>query len=120
MANYTKTDIAALELALAQTLAEPDRVEQITSKLQDEDRMSVAEFCAYHRQCDTLNLDSEVPPCWIDDPDAALKGPNEGSWCWGAHQAARLVKQMTALGISKFDPDPVAAIEAAKAARRKQ
>jgi hypothetical protein len=118
MANYTKIDIAALELALAQTLAEPDRVEQVTSKLRDEDRMSVAEFCSYHRQSDTLHLEPwESPPCWIDDPAATLAAPNNVPWAYGAHEAAQLVKQMQALGISKYHPDPLAAIEAAKARR---
>lgn len=116
MGNYTKNDIAALELALAQTLAEPDRVEQITSKLQDEDRMSVAEFCAYHRQCNTLNLEPwESPPCWIDDPDEVLA---ETYRSWGDAEnerpAAILLQKMLALGISKYHPDPLAAIEAAR------
>jgi hypothetical protein len=32
----------------------------------------------------------------------------------GAHQAAQLLKRMLALGVSKFDPDPLAAVEKAK------
>jgi hypothetical protein len=32
----------------------------------------------------------------------------------GSHEAARLLKQMLALGISRYHPDPVAAIEDAQ------
>ena len=115
-----KIDRAALELAIAQTLAKPDRVDQIEWKLKEDGWLATAMFASYHCQCDALNLCGEIPPCEIDDPEVALRGPNEGAWCWGARDAARLLKQMTALGISKYHPDPPAAIAAAKAARRKQ
>jgi hypothetical protein len=108
-------DFAALELALKQTLAEQGRVEQVQSMLQERDRMEVAQFCAYHRQCETLHLGAtQTPPCWIGDPDAVLAGNYAG---WGdadsERPAARLLKQMLNLGISKYHPDPLAAIKAA-------
>jgi hypothetical protein len=112
MTTLTKTDIAALELAIKQTLAEPDplRVEQVKSMLQDRDRITVGEFCSYHRQCDALALKPwEYPPCWINDPDEVLgvsRYPPDP-------QAATLLKQMLAAGVSRYHPDPVAAIEAA-------
>jgi hypothetical protein len=115
--TLTQTDRAALELALKLTRAEPNRAEQIEWKLKEDGWLATAMFASYHRQCDALNLCDEIPPCDIDDPDVALKGPNEGPWCWGAHEAARLVKRMMAHGISRFHPSPLEAIEAAKARR---
>lgn len=112
--KLTPTDMAALELALELMRAEPDRAEQIEWKLANEGWESAARFAAYHRQCAALNLGSETAPCDIDDPAAALKGPNDVSWHWGEHKAARLVIKMRAHGVSRFDPDPLGAIEAAK------
>lgn len=116
--TLTKTDRAALELALKLTLAEPDRTEQIGCKLAEDGWFDAATFASYHRQCDALHLAPwESPPCWIDDPDATLAAPNNVPWAHGAHEAARLVKRMMVLGISKYHPDPLGAIEAAKARR---
>lgn len=106
----TETDFEALRRALQQTLAEPERIEQIRYKLAHEDEVEVAMFCSYHRQIDTLRLDaSQDPPCEIDDPDAELRQPNFR----GNHDAARLLKRMLKLGISRYEPDPMTAIEQA-------
>lgn len=102
-----KTDRAALELAIKQTRVDPQRTGQVEWKLEHDGWLETATFCAYHRQMESLLLDAgDIPPCWVDDPDAALKGPNDDAWCWGAHEAARLLKQMLALGISPLSPRP--------------
>jgi hypothetical protein len=113
----TPTDREALALALKLTMAEPLRTEQIERMLAEDGWESAAMFACYHRQCQALNLFNETPPMDVDDPDAALAGPNDYDWCSEVHEAARLAKQMQALGISRFHPDPPAAIEAAKARR---
>lgn len=108
-----KNDIAALELALTQSLAEPGRAEQVQLMLQEQDRLRVAEFCAYHRQFDTLRLQLwEFPPCWMgDDPDEVL-GSDE-DYQNGEREAAILLLRMQEFGVSRYHPDPLAAIEAA-------
>jgi len=113
--RFTKNDIAALTLAIEYTRRDPSRNEQLDSMLQDGSWIEVAEFASYHCQMETLRLDpADSPPCWINDPDATLAGKNDDAWCYGAHEAARLVKKMQALGISKYHPDPIKAIEQAE------
>jgi hypothetical protein len=98
-------DRLALQLAVEQTLAEGgESRRQIQDKLKDEPWFDVAEFCAFHRQFQTLDLKPwEVPPCEIC-PEAGLDDP----------QGKELLRQMLALGISRYHPDPRAAIEQAK------
>ena len=94
-------------------MADPLRTEQVESML-DDGWLEAAPFFSYASQCDTLGLCAEIAPCQIDDPDATLAGPNDDAWCWGAHEGARLLRQMPALGVSKYHPDPLKAIEHAK------
>jgi hypothetical protein len=104
----TKTDIAALELALKLAREEsPGRAQQLALKLAEDGWWPTARFAAYSCQVDRLHLKPwEHPPCWCDDPDD-----------YPDREAARLLKRMLAAGISQFDPDPMAALEAAKKAR---
>jgi hypothetical protein len=77
----------------------------------------VAHSCCYHRQYSALNLlPWQSPPCWVDDPDQDLSTPQHPTE--GRHEAALLTKKMLALGISRYHPDPVGAIEAAKKTKR--
>ena len=103
-----KTDRAALELALQQTLAEKDqsRVEQVRSMLEDRDRLDVMQFCSFHRQIEALKLRPwELPPC-LGDYDGSPGGRDEQAWA--------LLKRMRKAGLSRWDPDPLAAVEAAE------
>jgi hypothetical protein len=112
-----KNDLDALELALAQTLAEDDkgRVEQVTSML-EEDWWHALTFAAYHRQTNNLHLKPwETPPCHIDE-DGIDDAADD---IHGNKPALRLLKEMLDLGISRWHPDPVAAIESAKRKQRK-
>jgi hypothetical protein len=97
-------DRAALMQALEICRAEsPGREKQIKAKLRDDGWQSTAEFAAAHCQCEALNLEPwQMPPCRGDSahhPDPAAK---------------KLLEQMLAAGVSRFDPDPLAAIEAAR------
>jgi hypothetical protein len=99
----TKTDRAALKLAIKQCRAEsPERAEQIDAKLADEPWEEVAEFAAYCCQTNNLRLKPwQTPPCHVGGDDVQP-------------EAVRLLEQMRELGISRWHPDPLAAIEAAK------
>ena len=77
----------------------------------------VAHFCSYHRQYQALNLlPWQSPPAWIGDPDEDLSRPQHRTE--GRHEAALLTKKMLALGISRYHPDPVGAIQAAQKTKR--
>jgi hypothetical protein len=102
-----KTDRAALELALQQTLAEKDqsRVEQVRSMLEGRTRLYVSQFCSFHRQIEALRLRPwELPPC-LGDCDVG-SGRDEQAW--------RLLRRMQKAGVSRWHPDPIAAVEAAE------
>ena len=112
--TLTKTDREALQLAVDLTRADPQRTEQVASMLEQDGWWETARSCSYHQQCETLDLCSEVTPADVEDADEMLAGPTDCAWFYGAHEAARLVKLMQALGISQFHPDPIAAIAAAE------
>lgn len=112
--RLTDNDFAALELALDRA-GRSDRVKGYT-KL-DRVWFQHAVSAAYSCQWDALQLQvHEITPCFILDPDKVLAIPvtrhNHGE-----HQAAQLLKQMLACGVSRYHPDPVTAI--ADANRRK-
>ena len=113
-------DKQALELAIEQTLAEPDegRVEQVKSMLADETRtwFETASFCSYHRQNQNLRLAPwDSPACDIcdDDVESFIRpGPGHETDV----ELVKLYLEMREYGVSKFHPDPAAAVRAAKAA----
>jgi len=108
--TITSTDREALQLAIDLTLAEPDedRVAQVRKMLAEREWDEVARFCAYHGQFDALNLlPWQNTPSEVDDPDEDMATPQ--------HKMAR---RMMALGISKYHPDPIAAIQAAQKTKR--
>ena len=111
-----KNDLDALELAIAQTLAEDDgRREQVDSML-EEDWWHGATFASYHRQCDSLHLKVwESPPCCFDEDNIDADADD----IRGGEPALQLLQEMLDLGISRWHPDPLAAIEAAKRKHRK-
>ena len=100
----TRNDRAALKLALEQARAEPGREEQIGRMLREDGWEEAATFASYHCQIDALRLKPwEQPPCHVDEDD-----PGEDK------EAQQLLREMLALGVSRYHPDPMAAIEAAK------
>ena len=101
----TKSDKTALKLAIKQCREEsPERAEQIDAKLADEPWEEVAEFAAYCRQTSSLRLKPwQTPPCHVDIDSRNVEP-----------EAIRLLAQMRELGISRWHPDPIMAIAAAK------
>ena len=74
----------------------------------------VAESCAAH--CQSISLDLMPwqlgPLYYANDLDAVLREPfGDPS---GRREAGEVIKKLLALGLSKFEPDPIAAIVAAE------
>jgi hypothetical protein len=113
MTDFTKIDLAALKLAvqMQEMRSESHRV-QIKAKLADEDFWSVAKFAAYSQQCQNLRLKPwETPPCHVDeDQDYGDPAYDHGK----KNRAQALLRKMIKLGVSRYDPDPLAAIAAVR------
>ena len=131
-----EVDLAALQLALDLTLAndppDPGRVEQVRTFLEGElpylparPWREVAEFCSYVQQTARLDIFFGEPPCHLTEAEAdaiLAKGPipaQDGSGIdISSCDSARLFKRMLKAGVSKYHPNPVAALAAAKRAKR--
>jgi len=75
--------------------------QQLQEKLKDESWFDVATFAAYHCQMRSLGLPPwRQPPCWADEDD---KFPAD-------QDAQRLLRKMLAAGISRYHPNPMAAL----------
>jgi hypothetical protein len=100
------TDQEALQLAIEQCRKQDSsRNAQITTMLSERPWQEVAEFAVYSCQMINLKLKPwEFPPCWVEPADREHR------------QAAKLLREMLALGISRFHPDPLTAITEAKRA----
>jgi len=97
------TDEEALAEAMRIARLEPGRAWQLDEKLKDEPWRDVAEFAALCVQSRALHLKPwELPPCEINEDDADSPGK-------------RLLKRMLDAGVSRYAPDPLAALEAAGA-----
>jgi hypothetical protein len=99
-------DNEALDLAMKMARQGPDeRSNQLDRMLQRRPWFEVARFAAAHCQCRALNLKPwQLPPVWVgvgEDP-----------------QADKLWERMQRAGISRYDPDPIRACEAAEAAMK--
>src|SRR6516165_10822771 len=95
-------DREALQLAMVQAREGPDgRADQLDRMLQRRPWFEVARFAAAHCQCRALKLlPWELPPVWSgvgDDPEAD-----------------KLWERMQRAGISRYHPDPMAALEKAE------
>ena len=109
-----QNDCDALELAIKQVMAlSEERREQIEWKLSRCPRVEVGMLASCIMQVTNLRLSaSQDPPMELtDEPDELLMQRDFR----GSHDAAKLLKQMRALGISDYHPDPMHAIEERKA-----
>ena len=117
--TLTETDRAALSLAIERVRAQDGgRAPQIDRMLADTDRTEVGMFAAACCQRQALQLKPwQIPPCRIRDPDHPDRSRDRRyGEIDGRYDAARLLRQMYDLGISRWHPDPLAAIEEKKAA----
>src|SRR5271156_960642 len=106
----TESDKIALELAMVRASElEPGCGEQLDSKLAEEGWEATARFAAVCCQSRTLNLQPwEMSPAQIDDPyDRIDLFPRDPFGYAGYFVAARLLRQMLQVGVSKWPPDPI-------------
>jgi hypothetical protein len=84
------------------------RSEQLDSMLQDRPWHQVAEFASYSCQVATLGLKPwQPPPAHVNDPDHPEPGEET---------AAALLQRMLKVGVSRWHPTPLVALEAAERA----
>jgi len=110
----TRTDIEALKLAVAQARSEsPERAQQIDAKLAEGPWEEAAMFAAYVCQTTSLRLKPwQVPPCMMDEDDPDIDDPDADD-VMDIRQAGKLLRRMLAAGVSRWHPDPIAAMEIA-------
>jgi hypothetical protein len=88
---------------------------QIESMLASQPWEEVGVFAVYSCQDDNLHLEPwQVPPCWLRtdaDVQAALSMPHDHT---GRREAGELVQRLLAAGLSRYEPDPLTAVEAAE------
>jgi hypothetical protein len=112
--TLSETDRAALTLAIERARTQDAGfAQQIDRMLADTDWMEVGMFLAACCQRQTLRLKPwQIPPCRIRDPDHPDRSRDRRyGQMDGRYDAARLLRQMYDLGISRWHPDPLAAIE---------
>jgi hypothetical protein len=106
--KLSPVDREALERAIELTKAENRaRAAQITNKLKTESWREVAEFAAYHCQCRALQVRPwETVPVHVDEDDPIPLDDD-------VHRRARAIKllrRLLASGLSRFEPQPLAAL----------
>ena len=103
MMSLTETDFDAMARAIAAARREsPTRAKQIDAMLRNEPWEDVGRFAAFSAQIEALHLQ-----------------PWESTVVYADSREARaLRRRLFAAGLSKFEPDPVAACEAAEAEQR--
>jgi hypothetical protein len=116
MTALSATDREALERALrigrALSFEERDYLDYV---LREDGWQRAAEAAVYRQQDAALRLRPwQSPPCCIDpdEVDDILAAGDDG--VQGQFAAARLVQRLLRAGLSQFEPDPLAALEAAK------
>jgi hypothetical protein len=115
-ADLSDVDREALTLAIKVVRNESAASrEQIDDKLLSEPWFEVATFCAYGAQSAALALKPWEcwPPCTVEPDDTDEPGLEHRS----IGKSAALLRRMLACGVSRWDPDPLAAINAAKVGR---
>jgi hypothetical protein len=92
-------DRQALELAMATVMDGDDgRRRQIAHLLREQSWIEVAKFAAMNCQMEALRLKPwELPPCEVFSNEMDTEG-------------GKLLQRMVAAGVSKYHPDPLAAL----------
>jgi hypothetical protein len=97
----------AIDMARAQSEEERAHIDRV---LAADGWQEAGETAAYHLQDAALHLAPwQTPPCWIhDDVRGALATPPPDHH--GYRKAAELVLELTARGLSRFEPDILGAL----------
>ena len=116
----TPNDEAAMRLAIEMQIARGgERRRQIEDMLKHDPWESVGKFASYSCQIASLRLEPwELASVAVDadNPDAGRADVQRASD--GRYEAAALLREMLSLGISRWHPDPKAAIAEAKRKRK--
>jgi hypothetical protein len=112
--NLSAVDAEALERALALTRAEnKPRAMQIDDMLATRDWLRVATFASYSQQDRVLACKPwETVPMQVE-VDERVEPPDLGQ----RRRAIKLLRKLLALGLSKYEPDIINAIERAERAK---
>jgi len=120
MEELSRADRDALWRALTIARAESDEERAHLDHIEGRSGwQEAAESAVYHLQCRALRLRPwEPPPSWIRDLEADLAAGDDG--VSGRYRAARLTQRLLAAGLSRFEPDPLAALAQAEDARMRK
>jgi hypothetical protein len=95
---------------------DPGRRAQIDRMMEEDDWFRTVEFCVHCCQMDLVRPRLWQPiPADIDDLEGTLAKGDDG--LGGGYRAALLLKRMLAAGLSRYEPDPVRALEAKRRQR---
>jgi hypothetical protein len=117
--RLSPVDREALTRALKMARAESDlERERFDREVAERGWQHAAETAAYHCQDTALRLKPwQPPPCWIRDLEGDLAAGDDG--VSGRYAAAKLTQRLLQAGLSRFEPDPLGALERqAESARR--
>jgi hypothetical protein len=96
----------AIEMGRSRCKADRDQLDEM---LREKPWREVGEFAAYSAQCHSLRLKPwQTPPTEIGDPDLVLAHTRDDHR--GYRSAARLLKRLLDARLSRFEPDPLAAL----------
>jgi hypothetical protein len=99
--DIDELDREALQRAMDIANRNPMRARQRAEKLTDEPWIDVAEFAAYCVQGEALALKPwQEPPCMADEDDPRARDKD----------AQRLLRRMLKAGLSRYEPNPRAAL----------
>jgi hypothetical protein len=118
MKRLSPVDREALERALKIILGRPEREdrgrrEQVERMLEEDGWFRAADFCVYCCQMELVRPRLWQPiPSDITDIEGTLAKGDDG--LGGSYRAALLLKRMLAAGLSRYEPDPIRALAAAK------
>jgi hypothetical protein len=112
--RLSKVDREALQRAIEMVRAEgPNEMRWIDDHLRTNGFFEAGRLASYHCQYRALQLKPwQFPPIWIDDVSATLKEPPDSK---DRHRAAKLLQRLLAAGLSRYEPDPLAALKRAEA-----
>lgn len=86
--------------------------EQVEAMRRSDTFEEVGTFASFSCQSDSLRLQPwQTAPLWVGDLAAALRKPFGDQR--GDREAAEILQKLLANGLSRFEPDPLAALERA-------
>jgi hypothetical protein len=119
MRKLSEVDREAIERAIAiMRNSSAERAEQIDRLLQEDDWQGAADLAVYHCQRELIRprlwqpIPADIDP---DQIEAIIAKGDDGKA--GRFLAAKLLRKMLRAGLSRFEPQPIEALAAARAKR---